>query len=252
METITLQANTRTQVGRKTYQMRGEGIVPAVLYGAGTPEPKSIAVNRKALAAAYKQAGESTLVDLVVDSGSAVKVLIQDLQVDPIYSEIIHADFRSVDMTKPITAEIKVHFIGEAPAVKELGGTFVEAKDTIEVKALPKDLVASIDVDISLLKTFEDTVRISSVVFPPGITPMDDGSITLALIEAPRSEEEMAELEKAVEIDVTAIEVAGKKEKEEEAAAEGEAEAPAAAGGKPEAKKPEGKSSKAGSGSAGK
>jgi large subunit ribosomal protein L25 len=216
MQTITLQATKRDLKGRKNYMTRNGGNVPAVLYGSATPEPKSIAVDRKALTAAFKQVGESTLVDLVIDNETPVKVLIQDLQLDPMRSEVIHADFRSVDMTKPIEAEVKLHFVGEAPAVKELGGTMVHVVDAIEVEALPGNLIPSIDVDVTSLKTFDDAVRIKDLVMPPGVEALGDANMTLALVEAPRSEEELAELDKAVEIDVSAVEVAGKKEKEGE------------------------------------
>ncbi len=236
---ISLQAKTRTQKGRKSYELRTGGEVPGVLYGAGTKEPKSIAVDRKALAGAFRQAGESTLVDLVIDTDKPVKVLIQDMQYDPLMNEIIHADFRSVDLTKPITAEVKLRFIGESPAVKGLGGTMVHTKDSIEVKALPEALVASLDVDVSKLVTFEDSVKISDIAFPPGVTPEEDMNVTLALVEAPRSEEELAALDKAVEGDVTQVEVVGKKEKEEEAAAEGEAGAEAKGAPAKEEKKEE-------------
>ncbi len=229
MQTISLQATKRDIKGRKNYALRGNGRVPAVLYGAGQT-PTSVAVDRKAFASAFKQAGESTLVDLVIDSAAPVKVLIQDLQTDPIYNEIIHADFRSVDLTKPIEAEVKLHFLGEAPAVKELGGTMVHAEDTIRVKALPQNLVPSIDVDVTALKTFDDAVRVKDLVMPNGVEVVDDAEMTLALVEPPRSEAELAELDKAVEMDVGAVEVAGKKEKEGEEGAEegGDAKAPEA------------------------
>ncbi len=223
MQTITIQATTRTAIGRKNYALRSAGQVPAVLYGT-EKDPQSVTVDRKALSLAFRQAGESTLVDLVIDNETPVKVLIQDLQVDPIYSEIIHADFRRVDLNKPIEAEIKLHFVGEAPAVKELGGTMVHAISEIRVTALPTDLVPSIDVDVSTLKTFDDTIHLKDLVLPPGLTVEDDLEETIALVAAPRSEEELAELDRAVEEDVGAIEVAGKKEEEgaaEEAVEEG-------------------------------
>jgi large subunit ribosomal protein L25 len=193
-----------------------------VIYGPAT-EPKSVSVDRKALLLAYRAAGESTLVDLSLDGGKPLKVLIQDLQYDPLTSEIIHADFRAVDLTKEITANIKLHFVGEAAAVKELGGTMIHALDEIEVRALPTALVHSIDVDVSKLKTFDETIKVADLVLPSGITLVDDLNETIAVVAPPRSEEELAELNKAVEVDVTAVEVEKKEKKEEEEAAEGAA-----------------------------
>ncbi|MBI4598853.1 50S ribosomal protein L25 [Candidatus Uhrbacteria bacterium] len=218
METLTLAASTRTVRGRKNYAARAAGQVPAVFYGVGT-EPRMIALDRKVLLQTFRQAGESALVDLVIDAAAPVKVLIQDLQYDPLYHELIHADFRSVDLTKLVTAEIKLHFVGEAPAVKALGGTLIYAHDAVEVEALPQALVPSIEVDISGLKTFENVIHLSDIPFPPGVTPKEPPETTIVVVAPPRSEEEMAALDKAVELDVNAVEVAKKEKKEGEAEA---------------------------------
>lgn len=199
-------------MGRDNWQTREGGSVPAVVYGSAM-EPKNVAVDRKALFNAFREAGESTLVDLLINGDQPIKVLIQDLQYDPMTSEIIHADFRVVDLTKEITAEIKLHFVGESPAIKELGGIMVHAMVEIEVRALPTALVSALEVDISKLKTFEDTIKISDLVLPAGITVVDDLNQTIALVAPPRTEAELAELDKAVEVDVTAVEV--EKEKKE-------------------------------------
>ena len=111
---------TKRQIGNNViYQGRAAGLVPAVVYGSGI-EPKNVFVEIRNFVSVFKEAGESTLVDLNIEGEPMVKVLIQDLQRDPLSSEIIHADFRAVDLTKEITAEIKLRFVGEAAAVKEL------------------------------------------------------------------------------------------------------------------------------------
>jgi len=215
---ITISAEKRDIIGRDNWQTRAAGSVPAVVYGPNM-EAKNVSVDRKALFSAFREVGESTLVDLLINGDQPLKVLIQDLQHDPMTSEIIHVDFRAVDLTKEITANIKLHFVGEAPAVKELGGTMVHALDEIEVKALPTALVSSLEVDVSKLKTFEDSFKISDLVLPAGVTAVDELNQTIALVAPPRSEAEMAELDKAAEIDVTAVEVE-KKEKKESAETE--------------------------------
>ncbi|HBP00163.1 MAG: 50S ribosomal protein L25 [Candidatus Uhrbacteria bacterium GW2011_GWF2_41_16] len=219
MQTITLQAVKRTLSGRKTFKLRSQGQVPAILYGVGT-EPVSISLDRKALISAFRESGESTLVDLSIENTSPIKVLIQDLQYDPLRHELIHADFRSVDLSKTVRAEIKLHFVGEAPAVKALAGILVHAADSIEVEAFPQALVSSIDVDISVLQTFDDVIHLSDIKFPEGIKPVDELETTIAVVTPPRSEAELADLNKTVDVDVTAVEVAKREKKEEEPAEE--------------------------------
>lgn len=213
METSNLQAKTRTRMGRKTYHLRNEGIIPAVVYGMGM-EPLNIEVSHKEFAKVLKSAGESTIVELSVDGAKSLHVLIQDTQTDPLREEFTHADFRMVDMTKKIEAEVKLSFVGESPAVKGLGGTLVHPMSEVRIKALPKDLLSVIEVDISVLATFEDAIHVKDLPIPASVEVIDDVDAVVALVAAPRSEEELAELNKAVEINVETVEKVEKKKAE--------------------------------------
>jgi len=237
MQTYQLSAKPRTLTGRKNYALRVEGSFPAVVYGEGVKEPKNVAVERREFIKVFKAAGESGIIELGID-GKTVNVLVQDIQTDPLRDEVIHADFRAIDMNKPIEVDVKIAFVGESPAIKGLGGIFVRPFEALRVRALPKDLPHEITVDISGLKTFEDTIHLRDVTAPSGVEFVDDLGMTIATVNAPRSEEEIAELNKAAEMDVTKIEVE-KKGKEEEEGAEGAAAEGAEA--KTEEKKPEAK-----------
>ncbi|MBU0646294.1 50S ribosomal protein L25 [Patescibacteria group bacterium] len=217
MEMPKLQATTRELQGRKNYILRNEGRVPGVVYGAGTT-PLNIAVDHNTLAKLFRTAGESTLVEMQIEGGKTLNVLIQDIQKDPLREDIIHADFRAVDMNKPIEAEVKLKFIGEAPAVKVLGGTLVRPMESLLIRALPKDLMSVIEIDLSKLVTFDDAVRVSELVLPEGVEVLEEPNSTLALVAPPRSDEEMASLDKAVEADVSAVKVEGEKKEGEEGA----------------------------------
>ncbi len=217
MSVLTLEAQRRTVTGRKTHAMRAEGKVPAVVYGVGT-EPQNIVVDRNRFVKTYKDAGESSVVELVVDEKTALHVLIQDYQLDPLRGEVIHIDFRSIDMNKLIEAVVELTFVGESAAVKALGGTFSASHSSVTIKCLPSKLVRNIVVDISKLKTFEDVIRVEDLEVPEGVVIMDDLQGTIAAVSAPRSEEEMASLDSAVNMDVSAVAVE-KKAKEDAAAA---------------------------------
>ncbi len=218
MQTMSLNATAREIRGRKTDSIRAENLVPGIVYGTDM-QPLMVTVGATDFQRTLKAAGESTLVDLIVDNGTAIKVLIQDMQRDPVRHTITHVDFRQVNMNKLIETMIELEFIGESAAVKGLGGTLVKALEEIEVKCLPGDLVHSIEVDLSALVTFDDNISVADLKIPEGIEVLTDLNVTVALIEAPRSEEELAALETPVEVDVENIEVAkkGKEEGEETA-----------------------------------
>lgn len=219
----TLHATVRKEFGRAVRSIRAQGKIPAILYGRGIPSTP-LEILRKEFLHAYRAAGASTLVDVIFGE-QASKVLLTAVQRDPLSGDIIHADLRAVRMDEKLRTRIPLTFVGEAPAVKELGGTLVKNMDELEVECLPGDLVHEIPIDISTLKAFGNTVRIRDVALPPGIVPTQNPDAVVATAEAALTEEEMKrELEAATTVDVSQIEVAGKKEKEEEAAAAGSEE----------------------------
>lgn len=193
--------------------LRAQGKLPAVLYGQGL-ETVSLMVNYNPFMKLYNEAGEASLIDLVIDGGKPVKVLIQDLQQDPVKGVVTHVDFRQINMNKEMHATVDLIFAGESVAVKELGGTLVKAKDTVEIKCLPKDLVNEITVDLSLLKTFADVIHVKDLPVPAGMTLLDNPDTMIVKVAAPLSEEQLKAMEETVQKLVEEVEVE-KKGKEE-------------------------------------
>lgn len=215
--------------------LRAAGQLPGILYGQGV-EPVSITADRVKFEKLYDQAGESSLIDLAVEGAKEpVKVLIQDIQYDPIKQKPVHFDLRQIRMDKEMDVTIQIHFIGEAPAVKELGGTLNKSVEAIDVRCLPKDLVGSIEVDLGVLKTFDDAVHIKDLQFPSGLKVMDNVDTVLAKVIRPLTEEQLKAMEEAGPKSVEEVEVEKKGKVEEE----GEAAAGEAGAEKKEEKKEE-------------
>jgi len=228
-EEILLQAQKRDVYGKRVKDLRAQGYVPAILYGHKL-ENVSIKTPDKELDQAIEKAGYSTLIDLKIDNEKATKVIASHPQFNPVTGKIIHIDFYRVKMDEKIKTEIPLEFIGESNAVKNLEGSLVQNKDSIEVECLPGNLVSGIQVDISALKTFEDSILIKDLKVPNGITVLDEPEEVVANVEPPRSEEELAELEEsATEKEKEAIEQmeteAGAEEEEGGEAKEGEEKA---------------------------
>jgi len=179
-------------------------MIPAVMYGHGI-KPQNIWVTYLEFEKAYKEAGESTVIELEID-GKKVNVLVHDNQVDPITGKFTHIDFFQVNMDEKIETNIPLEFIGESPAIKELGGMLVKSLDEIKVSCLPADLPSEIIVDISRIKAFSDHIKIKDLDISDKVKVLDDENMVVALVEAPRTEEEMASLDEKVEEDVTKVE----------------------------------------------
>ncbi len=188
-EIITLEAQLRALAGRKTDQIRAQNIVPAVMYGFKT-EPVNVQVNRGDFGRVYSKSGESTIVELSID-GTMHPVLIQDIAYDPITDDAIHIDFRRVNLDEKVETTIAIKLFGVAPAVKDLGGTLVQSLEEVEVSALPAALVREFTLDISTLATFDTVLRVSDISIPEGIEVLTDAHETVALVQAPISEDEM-------------------------------------------------------------
>ncbi len=192
---IELQAEKREILGKKSKTLREKGLLPAVLYGAETASA-ALAVPLKSFRKALEAAGESSLVSLLV-GGKKHNVLIHDVQVDRLTDVPIHADFLSVRMDREIRAKVPFEFTGEAPAVKAEGGILVRVMHEVEISALPKDLPHMIQIDLQKLEHVNDRIIVSDIHAPSGVKIIAEQDDVVALVEAPRSEEELKALEGA-------------------------------------------------------
>lgn len=215
---MSFSLNAKTRVGGNPNESRLIGEIPGVVYGGDRAGTTVVSVVSSDFIRLYNQAGESTLIDFSIDGAAPVKVLVQSVQLDPVKSSPTHIDFRQINMNKPMEVDVELNFVGEAPAVKDLAGTLTKSLDSVTVTCLPKDLVSELTVDLSLLKTFDDAIRVKDLVPPTGITIESDPEQTIAKVTPPLSEDELKALEEPVAVDLTAIEVEKKGKKEEEGA----------------------------------
>lgn len=203
-------AEKRDILGKKTKNLRRQGFLPAVIYGKGKPS-ESIAVKEIDFLKLWKAAGESSIVELELD-GKKRNVLIQDVAMDPLKDKPIHADFYAVDMTKTVKVEVPLEFIGESDAVKS-GGILVKVLHAIKVESLPADLPRALHVDLSILKNIGDSFAVKDLKAHNGVKTLENPDEIIALVEAPRAEEELKGEEAAPSLE--SIEVLSKKPKAE-------------------------------------
>ncbi len=216
--TLTLQAETREIKGKKNKTLRQKGLIPAVLYGPGM-QNYHLAVSEHDFEIVRRQAGASSLVELNVEGAQQpFRVLINDFQRDPVTSKILHVDFYQPDLTKEIEAKVPLVFIGESTAVKDLGGTLVKNISEVTVKALPLDLPREIKVDISRLKTFDDSITIKDLPLRANVKILKHPDEIVAVAEPVQEVEK--ELETPIEENVEAVEQIVKEKKEDVSAEE--------------------------------
>lgn len=194
MERIILQAEKRDIIGKKVKSLRRQGFVPAVIYGRDF-NSLPIQVPLKDFERVYTEAGESAIVYLNVNNQD-YPTIIQDVARDPVSDRFLHIDFYKVRLDEKIKAKVPLNFIGESPAVKELGGILVKNISEIEVEGFPQDLPHQINVDISLLKEFKDHVLVKDLSISGKLETKADPEAIIVLIQEPITEEELkAQLE---------------------------------------------------------
>lgn len=213
-----LKATVRTITGKKVKQLRKEGLLPSTVYGQGM-EPVSIQVVDKELEAIFRHAGESGLVDLVLDE-KTIPVLFRNPQYHPVLGNLLHVDCYKVNLREKITTNVPIEFIGEAPAVKE-GKVLVEVLNEVEIEALPADFPEKIEVDLSKLETVESMINIADLVIDKTLLEIKNApDQVIVKVEEPKVEEEPTAEETVAPGDVPATE---QKSPEEIAAADAKA-----------------------------
>ncbi|OGI72046.1 hypothetical protein A3J61_01560 [Candidatus Nomurabacteria bacterium RIFCSPHIGHO2_02_FULL_38_15] len=205
---ITIQGNMRSKANR-VGEVRANGQVPAVVYGAGTPST-SLSVPAQQFIKIFKEAGESEIINLELD-GKKLNVLIHEVQWHPVKDTPMHVDFYVVDMNKEIEVAVPIIFDGISEAIKQ-GGVLVKVLHELEIRSMPKNLPHEIIVDLSMLVNLHDQVQVKDLKIPNGVEFLNDLDDVICIAE-PAVEEIEPE---PVEIDLTKIEVEKKGKKDEE------------------------------------
>ena len=227
MKTIELKGNLRTEIGKiGVKKLRAEKKIPAVVYGK-KKEPIAITVDSKEFETVIHTSGSNALIDLKVSGKKSVteKVLIKEIQHDPVSERINHIDFNVVSLTQKIKVKVRLAVKGEAPGSKA-GGILDVVHHEIEVECLPTQIPEKIDADISKLE-IGHAIHAKDLLFPEGVHCELAPEEVVIAIHAPKAEEEKPAEGQATEPEVIA------KGKEVAEGEEGAASAPAQAKAEP-------------------
>lgn len=206
------------QAGRKNGQFRKQGFIPAILYGRKIKN-LALLIKKQDFEKIYEEAGESTLIKLKIgdDKDESSKkdraVLIHEVARDPVNDRAIHVDFQQVKMDEATTVEVSLVFVGQSAAVESESGVLIKSIQAIEVEALPQDLPHEIKVDISSLKTFDDSIYVKDLKLSDKVKVTANPDDIIASVIPPRTSAELEELEEApAEAEEAEVEEKGKKE----------------------------------------
>lgn len=189
------------EVGKLTVQYRGKtgkgisrvtrtsGDVPGVCYGAGMENPIAVSVNPKALKASLDpERRRNTVIDVTIEGQGAgptqLKAMLWDFQVHPLKQVITHVDLKSIDPNKAVEAEVPVVPEGTHKGLID-GGLLSWARHSVKILAKPDDIPGKIVLDITDLG-LGDTMHVSDLPLPEGVTFADQPKLTVVTCIAPK------------------------------------------------------------------
>lgn len=148
-----LTARKRDRVGsRYAKRTRDRGALPAIVYGHGQ-DPLSIEFD--AHEANIHFAKGERVFKLVMEGAGDEFVLLQDLQFDHLGTDIIHADFRRVDLSERVEVTVPLEFVGTAKGLKAAGAVLNHPVTHLELECAVTNLPDVLEVDISHLDVHE-------------------------------------------------------------------------------------------------
>lgn len=200
MASPVIKAELREKAGKGSSRaLRREDKIPAVIYG-DKKEPTTVTIGRVALVKELNKGGfMNTSYEIQIGKDKET-VLPRDVQFHPVTDWPLHVDFLRLAKGSSLNIMIPIHFIGdeECPGIKS-GGILNVVRHEVEFSCPANAIPEAIEIDISALE-MSDSVHISTVTLPKGVTPViDDRDFTIAMISAPSGLKSSDDDEDAVE-----------------------------------------------------
>jgi large subunit ribosomal protein L25 len=152
IEAVVAKPRTGTFNKNHARRVRVQGLIPAVVYGAGQ-ESVAVTVDPKVITKIlYSDSGHNTIFDLTIEGTGVTKAMIVDWQNEPIKGKLLHIDLKRIAMDKVMLVSVPVQLVGVPAGVKNSGGILSQVLHEVEIECLPGDIPGHIDVDVSNLE----------------------------------------------------------------------------------------------------
>ena len=205
----------RTVVGKKAKTLRRNGIIPAVIYGAGNNV--HIQIENLSLRRVLRTAGSTNLIDVNIEGGGKRTVLAREIQAHATRGDLIHVDFYEVNMKEKLVVDAALVSVGIAPPVADGLGSTPLILYSLQIECLPDNLISEIEVDLTKIETPDDLIYVKDLTVPEGVEILVDPEEVVARFEYIQLEEEEEEEEESfLESVADDVEVISKGKKEEE------------------------------------
>jgi len=176
-----LQASSHVKLGsRDARKLRLQGKIPCSIQGEGK-DNVNVAIDSDEFMTARRH--HEHLFDIEVEGGGAETVLVRELQWDAFGERINHVEFRRVVRGRKTEAEVELEFTGHPK------GILNQLLTHVTVMALPTNIPDSIEVKVEGLEPGHP-IHISDLEFPEGVSSAMPEDTPVAVVSAPKGEEE--------------------------------------------------------------
>ena len=207
---MTAQKRESSNKNSALTELRSKGLVPGVVYGFKT-ETTPVTVSEIELIKTLRESGRNGVISLEID-GKSTNVVLSDYQKDALKGSFKHVDFLAINMSDELEVAVTVHLIGESVGEKE-GGFITQPNREVNVRVKPSDIPDALEVDTTKLEIGE-TITVGDIRGTVSYEILDEDDFILVSATAPRTQEELDELETVVEEDAEP-EVVGSEDSED-------------------------------------
>lgn len=189
MELITLNADERVALGKKTRALRRGGITPIHVYGLSKPS-RALQTAEKEVLKVVQQSGKTSVVTINIGGDSEQETcLARDLDVDPRTGRLLHVDFLRVAKDRKVEVEIPIKLVNTdtAPIVRSGAVNVVLVLSKVWIKALPDELPAALEVDCGNFTKATDTVKTGDLNLPKGGSLIGSPDLRVISLQASRA-----------------------------------------------------------------
>lgn len=181
-----LELQPRELMGKKVGRLRRAGIIPVHLYGPGI-ESRALQCAARQLIPILAAAGASSPISVSIEGEQGSHLAFaREIQWDPTRDTVLHVDLLAADVSRAVTAQVNIVFVGEAPGAVRTGGNVSQLLFSIDVSALPLDMPAQAEVELAVMTSDDSVIRAGDIPLPPEVILLTDPEEMVARIDVPR------------------------------------------------------------------
>ena len=207
---LILQLDPRDVRGKKVRVLRRQGVVPANLYGRGI-ESTAVQAPLAEFQRVFRAVPRNSVVNVQISGEATTRpAVLREVQRHPVSAVVQHVELYEVDVTRVVQSEAQLLLIGHSEAQSQ-GGVIVQNFDTIQLEALPLEMPAEIEVDVSQIEDFGQAIHVSDLPIPANVRVLTDLAAVVVTVVAPRltAEDEAEEAAALAAAEAAEAEAAG-------------------------------------------